>query len=318
MRQLLLQRREHVLTRAKIELRGGGGEEPLVAVKHVPLPSTFNAEQCSSILQDLHILYRENPENADDYLVHCSSVQASSDGYTLSIQLSFMNRFSLADLFRPPSDSPSSPIALQPVRFPESMCCYVADKILNALDFLQRKKMLAHGNVKGSNVLVNSNGDVKLSDLQSCKKLREEFRQSSLSIVSSSGGHSSDKRFRAPEHGFPGHKKPNQDVWSVGIIVAELAAGRPLYDSSVRNRDILKFYGDTSHEFHPGNLHKTMPELQGMSDAFHDFLDEVFLSSAERPFAVQLVDHNIWLEGKAKREEFAAWLNGPDVLHLIV
>jgi serine/threonine protein kinase len=71
-----------------------------------------------------------------------------------------------------------------------------AGKVLLALDFLQRKRMLAHGNVKGSNVLVSSNGAVKLSDLQSCKKLREEFRQSSLSIVSGSGGHSSDKRFR--------------------------------------------------------------------------------------------------------------------------
>jgi hypothetical protein len=63
-----------------------------------------------------------------------------------------------------------------------------------------------------------------------------------------------------------------------------------------------------------------MPELQGMSDAFHDFLDEVcfvllhflvfpvlmrryqvFLSSAERPFAVDLIEHNIWLEGQVRR-----------------
>jgi serine/threonine protein kinase len=112
---------------------------------------------------------------------------------------------------------------------------------------------------------------------------------------------------RAPEHGFPGHKRPNQDIWSVGIIVAELAAGRPLYDSSVRNRDILKFYGDTNHDFHPGKLHKTMPELQGMSDAFHDFLDEVFLSSAERPFAVELLEHNIWLEGQVRRLVGVVW-----------
>jgi hypothetical protein len=81
--------------------------------------------------------------------------------------------------------------------------------------------------------------------------------------------------FRAPEHGFPGHKRPNQDVWSVGILVAELAAGRPLYDASVKNREILKIYGDVDHDLHPSNLHKTMPELQGLSDAFHDFLDEV-------------------------------------------
>ncbi len=87
---------------------------------------------------------------------------------------------------------------------------------------------------------------------------------------------------RAPEHGFPGHTRPNQDIWSVGILVAELAAGRPLYEVSVKNREILKIYGDVSHDLHPCNLHKTMPELQGMSDAFHDFLDEVriFLSKA--------------------------------------
>ncbi len=80
---------------------------------------------------------------------------------------------------------------------------------------------------------------------------------------------------RAPEHGFPGHKRPNQDIWSVGILVVELAAGRALYDASVKNREILKIYGDGGHDLHPRNLHRTMPELQGMSDAFHDFLDEV-------------------------------------------
>jgi serine/threonine protein kinase len=68
-------------------------------------------------------------------------------------------------------------------------------KVLAALDFLQRQRKLAHGNVKGSNVLLSSNGEVKLSDLSSCKNLREEFKQSSLSIVSSRSN-PSDKRFR--------------------------------------------------------------------------------------------------------------------------
>lgn len=68
-------------------------------------------------------------------------------------------------------------------------------KVLSALDFLQRQRKMAHGNVKGSNVLLSSNGEVKLSDLSSCKNLREEFKQSSLSIVSSRGN-PSDKRFR--------------------------------------------------------------------------------------------------------------------------
>jgi len=56
-------------------------------------------------------------------------VQASSSGYTLTIHLSFMNRFSLDDLFRPPL-SPSCP-ALEPVQFPERMCCYIAGKPLS-------------------------------------------------------------------------------------------------------------------------------------------------------------------------------------------
>ncbi len=106
-------------------------------------------------MQDLHLRYRDHPEGADASLVHCSSVrtplslqpallscsrnsvvlsptrsvqvQASDTGYTLTIHLSFMNRFSLDDLFRPPSDDPSTPCAsLVPVQFPEKMCCYVA------------------------------------------------------------------------------------------------------------------------------------------------------------------------------------------------
>ncbi len=140
-------------------------------------------------------------------------------------------------------------------------------------------------------------------------------------------------------------------------MVAELAAGRPLYDAGVRNRELLKIYGDASHALHPAQLHRSMVELQGMSHAFHDFLDEVFQSSAERPFAVDLLENNIWLEGQvwgwenyysasfafclcvsasscvyvyrlliscaswraqATVAEFATWLNGPDVLHVFV
>ena len=65
-------------------------------------------------------------------------------------------------------------------------------------------------------------------------------------------------------------------------MVAELAAGRALYDANVKNREILKIYGDAGHDLHPRNLHKTMPELQGMSDAFHDFLDEVTVNLIAR------------------------------------
>ena len=99
----------------------------------------------------------------------------------------------------------------------------------------------------------------------------------------------------------------------MGILIAELAAGRALYDASFKNKELKKIYGDLGHDLHPINLHKTMPELQGMSDDFHDFLDEVsiflhqnevadghlsqvFQSSGDRPFAVDLLERSIWLE----------------------
>ncbi len=53
-----------------------------------------------------------------------------------------------------------------------------------------------------------------------------------------------------------------------------------------------------------------------MSDAFHDFLDEVFLSSAERPFAVQLAEHNIWLEGQVRHLVGVVWRFLPRLVSL--
>jgi hypothetical protein len=38
--------------------------------------------------------------------MHEEQVQASNGGYTLTIHLSFMNRFSLDDLFRPLPEDP--------------------------------------------------------------------------------------------------------------------------------------------------------------------------------------------------------------------
>jgi hypothetical protein len=57
-------------------------------------------------------------------------VQAIAGGHTLAIHLSFMNRFSLDDLFRALPDDPSVTPALVPAKFPERMCCYVAGELL--------------------------------------------------------------------------------------------------------------------------------------------------------------------------------------------
>ena len=91
-----------VLTKANITLCESDGDDVWVAVKHVHLPDKFSADQCRTVLQvcssdliagvcrrvraralagdapsaiqELHLLYRDQPDGADASLVHCSSV----------------------------------------------------------------------------------------------------------------------------------------------------------------------------------------------------------------------------------------------------
>ena len=139
--------------------------------------------------------------------------------------------------------------------FPEKMARGYTRQILLGLEYLHGHK-IAHRDIKGANVLLSNDGQIKLADFGSSKKIESLFKRSGdLSEVTKSlrgvppgtppgvesgqrGLKASDSikgsikgtpHYMAPEMLTGGEVSTECDIWSVGCVVVEMVTGKPPY-----------------------------------------------------------------------------------------
>ena len=141
----------------------------------------------------------------------------------------------------------------------------ITEAILAGLNYLYDTHRIMHRDVKPSNVLVNSKGQIKLCDFGVSGELVN-------SIANTFVGTST---YMAPERIQGAQYSVKSDVWSVGLTVMELAIGRFPFDAS----DAAA--GDRASAGPMGILdllqqivHEPSPKLPE-SDAFPPILDEM-------------------------------------------
>ena len=104
---------------------------------------------------------------------------------------------------------------------PEKIISYILRQVLKGLMCLHNRHIV-HRDIKSDNVMVSSNGDIKLGDFGYAAQLTVERleRESRVGTV----------YWMAPEI-ITGKKKYNNkvDIWSLGIVALELANGDPPY-----------------------------------------------------------------------------------------
>lgn len=98
---------------------------------------------------------------------------------------------------------------------------FIIQEILEGLKFLHDQCRLMHRDVKGSNVLISNDGDVKLGDFGLAREHKRRTKYTNRVVT---------LWYRAPEL-LLGSFKYNEkiDTWSVGCILAELLTGTPLF-----------------------------------------------------------------------------------------
>ncbi|XP_006662155.2 mitogen-activated protein kinase kinase kinase 18-like [Oryza brachyantha] len=150
---------------------------------------------------------------------------------------------------------------------------YLAD-VLRGLDYLHGK-LVVHGDVKGSNVVVGANGRAKLAD----------FGCASVVIPGGSkqpviGG---TPAFMAPEVARGEEQGPAADVWALGCTVVEMFTGRAPWSDMDNVLAALRKIGYTD----------AVPEVpQWLSPVAKDFLHRCLQRRAgDRPTAAQLLQH---------------------------
>lgn len=125
----------------------------------------------------------------------------------MHILLEYMDRGSLDDIV-----SKTGPIS-------ETILAKIAEQVLRGLEFLHNHKII-HRDIKSSNILLNSHGEVKLCDLGTASYQDNCSPVGNFTSCKGTYFYMSPERLNGKEYGF------NSDVFSLGITLAECALGR--------------------------------------------------------------------------------------------
>lgn len=100
-------------------------------------------------------------------------------------------------------------------RIPESILGTITSAVLKGLSYLRDKHAIMHRDVKPSNILVNSNGEIKICD----------FGVSGQLIDSMANSFVGTRSYMSPERLQGTHYSVQSDIWSLGLSLVEMSIG---------------------------------------------------------------------------------------------
>ncbi|CEP25222.1 unnamed protein product [Cyberlindnera jadinii] len=167
-----------------------------VAIKQVDLEST---DSFQDLQKEINILSQCHLKQITKY--HGCFVK----GYKLWIIMEYMDGGSCSDLLRPGP-------------FKEKYIAILLRELLEALAYLHEKDRI-HRDVKAANILLNSQGDVKIADFGVSTQLSSNLSRRRTFVGS--------PYWMSPEVILEEDYNCKADIWSLGITAIELATGKP-------------------------------------------------------------------------------------------
>lgn len=126
-------------------------------------------------------------------------------------------------------------------RIPEPILGKITDAVLKGLNYLRDKHSIMHRDVKPSNILVNSSGEIKICD----------FGVSGQLIDSMANSFVGTRSYMSPERLQGTHYSVQSDIWSLGLSLVEMAIG--MYPIPPPNSDTLdRIFSENCGDLSPG------------------------------------------------------------------
>ncbi|KFO28841.1 Dual specificity mitogen-activated protein kinase kinase 2 [Fukomys damarensis] len=199
-------------------------------------------------------------------------------------------------------------------RIPEEILGKVSIAVLRGLAYLREKHQIMHRDVKPSNILVNSRGEIKLCD----------FGVSGQLIDSMANSFVGTRSYMSPERLQGTHYSVQSDIWSMGLSLVELSIGRypiPPPDAkeleAIFGRPVLDSHGMDSRpamaifELLDYIVNEPPPKLPHgvFSLDFQEFVNKCLIKNpAERADLKMLMNHAFIKRSEVEEVDFAGWL----------
>lgn len=175
---------------------------------------------------------------------------------------------------------------------PENILSKVTQQVLNGLMYLHKIKHQVHRDIKPDNVLVSSSGAVKLSDFGITKDLGV-----TIGICNTFVGtviYMSPERINGKKYSY------SSDLWSLGLMLIELATGKYPYPKTNTYIEMVE------------NI-MTMPDpalpAKHFSEEFKDFVSHCVKKLPEQRWSViQLAAHPWVLKYSQHEVDISAWV----------
>ncbi|CBZ38531.1 protein kinase, putative [Leishmania donovani] len=250
------------------------GSNKVVALKEIKVTGQTHINEIRRELETLHA-----GDFATPYLV--SFYGAFAHEGSVFIAMEAMDG-SLHELYKP---------------VPPPVLASITRQMLKGLTYLHRTRHLIHRDLKPSNVLYNSRtGDIKISDFGVSSNL--ECTKADAHSFVGTVTYMSPERLRGEYYSY------GADIWSLGLVVAELAVGVCPYAGLRGGSSEARFWALLQHLNGDGAALELPPE---MDSDLADFISACVVKSPERrPTCTELLRHPFILRHTAAAPEAEA------------
>jgi serine/threonine protein kinase len=171
--------------------------QTILAMKDI---SVFDAEKRRQIIKELEALYSSN-------CIHLVGFYGAfyMEG-SISIALEFMEGGSLADIYKKLG------------KISESLLSCIVWQVLLGLRYLHKERHMVHRDLKPSNILMNRNGEFKISDFGVSSELENTMEECATFVGTVT--YMSPERLGGERYSFA------SDIWGLGISIIECVTGR--------------------------------------------------------------------------------------------